>query len=1321
MATTEMKEVLCPFVCGLCSKGYDKIGLYYAHLKTHGEIEGLDELYDVHVAGENYTVDKNTSDIEHAEYICGVCYQSFSSMSLLHSHMVDKEKISSYSYCDEDHTARAYKKLSKDSPKTVENKKKTDINDEQVVSDESPVNAKKKRGRPKRLKEHVKNEHDGTDLNAFKNVNADKSYSCETSTEQNVVKRRGRPSKITSPNIDEQPIRNNHDGMKRKATEEVASEAFKQRKLNKDTETTDGKCNESFEESSVSKYGTRRSVGRATMKKVDYKALAGYGTPTHQDKEEVTKGYEKRAGKNNVRNETETKKIIRKESKMEVTKKKVDMNEPEKLNYLKTIQLEEVSHAEVVEAAFEDMPELLNEAYVEAKPLRQSEEEVEKEIMQTGRLPKETAREYYDRKHREGRSVVKKNMLYSCAICGRLLTYKALRRHKLTHMIDDNHKPFKCRHCNKSFRSKIHLEDHIRVAHRKYRFKCSKCDRSFKSRQMIEQHIAKHILLKEVEETSLNEISYEIIEVPRVNETSLNKEDETETVNENSQAINQNHREPYGSGTINIEAKNVVNPDGTTTFVYKSTDGLFEMVQDKSIIAKWKAGKLLSKSESNNRCVEKFETSNDSDGEGSTLKKARAEYLQPQKCDVCNKVFQDKYICNRHKRRFHLKKIYYCPLCKKELIRKDTYQSHMRNHVEKNQIKASEVDFNATVNRADVEIVNEKDEDYVRRTKPKPVDDSGSSSKLNTTCHICEKMYTSSNQYRQHMRRVHSRRIYYCDLCKKELRKKESMRSHMQTHINRGEILEEEVDFNRTIEIEESIYVNINNEDSNEFDEIAELEEAISGDEEDIDKISEQLKEPCKVVKIKPLEKSGDSNKTGGKQLEQNVSDTNKDESDKDSTMDFQIDVDEIMCDVCHAVFETSEHLALHKLRTHKKNVILTCSVCNATFKTQNSFNYHRSQHLLKSDKYYSEEVVKKLQQEMADDLKRMKPRGQRGIGSLSKRDSEMAACEICGAQIYVKRLKRHMETHRDTKEFQCDICFKYYKSRRYLTDHKVKSHKKKADQVCNICGKLYKGAKYLEIHMQTHGPRDKICTYCGKGFTTELYLKTHLQTHLEKKSFKCQICEAGFSQRVRLMIHMTEKHDYPGASKCKYCGVTFPSRPKARNHERVVHEGVKQKRKKNGRHGYGRRNIISPGEGYSVYLQGNKTVPVILMDETGKETTIPVMAVNTSRLTESVEQEEVQSGQEEYKFMIKSEGNDQVEFVELSEGEQNFIIQTSEGTASGTATEMVSSGNGSDYEAQVCDFDGHVLEIPEDAQQCQIILYPDGTFKLLNVLDAEK
>jgi len=34
--------------------------------------------------------------------------------------------------------------------------------------------------------------------------------------------------------------------------------------------------------------------------------------------------------------------------------------------------------------------------------------------------------------------------------------------------------------------------------------------------------------------------------------------------------------------------------------------------------------------------------------------------------------------------------------------------------------------------------------------------------------------------------------------------------------------------------------------------------------------------------------------------------------------------------------------------------------------------------------------------------------------------------------------------------------------------------------------------------------------------------------------------------------------------------------------------------------------------------------------------------------------------------------------------------------------------------------FEPQVLEIPEDTEQCQLILYPDGTFKLLNILDAK-
>ena len=43
----------------------------------------------------------------------------------------------------------------------------------------------------------------------------------------------------------------------------------------------------------------------------------------------------------------------------------------------------------------------------------------------------------------------------------------------------------------------------------------------------------------------------------------------------------------------------------------------------------------------------------------------------------------------------------------------------------------------------------------------------------------------------------------------------------------------------------------------------------------------------------------------------------------------------------------------------------------------------------------------------------------------------------------------------------------------------------------------------------------------------------------------------------------------------------------------------------------------------------------------------------------------------------------------------------------------------------EVIDADGtvteHILELPENTEQCQILLYPNGTFKVLNANDLDQ
>ena len=54
-------------------------------------------------------------------------------------------------------------------------------------------------------------------------------------------------------------------------------------------------------------------------------------------------------------------------------------------------------------------------------------------------------------------------------------------------------------------------------------------------------------------------------------------------------------------------------------------------------------------------------------------------------------------------------------------------------------------------------------------------------------------------------------------------------------------------------------------------------------------------------------------------------------------------------------------------------------------------------------------------------------------------------------------RYKRHVEVHNTTKDWECEICHNFYKTRRYLIDHQKKTHKSEK-LPCDICGLKFRG-----------------------------------------------------------------------------------------------------------------------------------------------------------------------------------------------------------------------------------------------------------------------
>lgn len=226
----------------------------------------------------------------------------------------------------------------------------------------------------------------------------------------------------------------------------------------------------------------------------------------------------------------------------------------------------------------------------------------------------------------------------------------------------------------------------------------------------------------------------------------------------------------------------------------------------------------------------------------------------------------------------------------------------------------------------------------------------------------------------------------------------------------------------------------------------------------------------------------------------------------------------------------------------------------------------------------------------------------------------------------------------------------------------------------------------------------------------------------VEKKQYKCHLCPAAFSHKQRRHIHMLEVHKQGENRPCKYCGDMFPSREKARKHERRVHEGIRYTRNRSGVGNDGEVNVLQIDLPDGLTNSDKKIIQLVPPKLSSNITTIKIPSENTSgnvnKNIPHIVQNDLTSAEgqfiklengDEYRLMLEGEdGEEPLEVIELSEEQHNvFIQETTEATEALAAQSVECEENVE-----------QVLEIPENAEQCQILLFPDGSFKLLNVVD---
>jgi len=84
-------------------------------------------------------------------------------------------------------------------------------------------------------------------------------------------------------------------------------------------------------------------------------------------------------------------------------------------------------------------------------------------------------------------------ILFDCDICGKVFDCQSNLKNHLSHskmcMSDDNYKPFPCMQCDKSYKNKKGLTDHMKEYHELLKpFKCDICEKQFISKVKLKRH-----------------------------------------------------------------------------------------------------------------------------------------------------------------------------------------------------------------------------------------------------------------------------------------------------------------------------------------------------------------------------------------------------------------------------------------------------------------------------------------------------------------------------------------------------------------------------------------------------------------------------------------------------------------------------------------------------------------------------------------------------------------------------------------------------------------------------------------------------------------
>lgn len=504
--------------------------------------------------------------------------------------------------------------------------------------------------------------------------------------------------------------------------------------------------------------------------------------------------------------------------------------------------------------------------------------------------------------------------------------------------------------------------------------------------------------------------------------------------------------------------------------------------------------------------------------------KSKNKNMESIICSVCNKRFAFQYILTNHMKRFHGRsKKFSCKNCELKFFSLRELMDHKWTH-----------------------------------TGKKPFN-----------CCLCEMSFIRRFNLIDHLDKIHGEKKYTCKICSETFFREVNLQYHQKVH------LPEEKKFNCIIcnKLFRKFENRVSHEQSHSRDEMKCV--VCSSKYTSCSKLREHITKSHTINSMKLMPKK--------KKEKQNFHCSVCDENVL-GEMNFRYhsrshlpDDKKFVCQTCPRSFLKKSALRTHELTHNKpinshtckfclnsyssliflrkhenlrhkiKNFI--CDICQEGFRTKSELKFHRRSHLPDNQQYkcdlcpfiFLERSTLSSHKESHNQEKRfncnicgLRYKSKESVARHKKAfhaTPESTVCDICGDNYSsIDTLKVHERNVHQIEirtSFQCQVCDKYYSTRRNLERHEImQNHRPKLTSklyLCSTCDDVFTDEKIYKEHQKSHTSYS--CSTCSKVFLLKETLQLHEQIHLSM-SYECEVCLKTFKLLETLMKHQLEHEE---------------------------------------------------------------------------------------------------------------------------------------------------------------------------------------------------